>query len=63
MNKQNEINLSFLKNIKNDKIHHVGRLNERINELNRLKNILLKDIENIEADIAEIEQNLKEIKE
>ena len=55
MTKQNEINLKFLKEFKNDKMHHVARLSERINELNRLKNILLKDIEKIESDIKEIE--------
>ena len=55
MNKQNEIDLKFLKDFKNDKLNHVVRLNERINELNRLKNILLNDIERIESDIKEIE--------
>ena len=55
MNKQNEIDLKFLKDFKNDKLNHVARLNERINELNRLKNILLNDIERIESDIKEIE--------
>ena len=55
MNKQNDINLNFLKDFKNDKINHIARLDERINELNRLKSILLKDIEKIESDIKEIE--------
>lgn len=55
MNKQDLIDLRFLKDFKNDKVKHVARLDERINELIRLKNILLKDIENIEADIKEIE--------
>ena len=55
MNKQNLINIKFLKDFKNDKINHIARLDERINELNRVKNILLKDIEKIEADIKEIE--------
>ena len=55
MNKQNEIELNYLKEFKSDKIKHIARLDERINELNRLKNILLKDIENIESDIKEIE--------
>ena len=55
MNKQNEIELNYLKEFKRDKENHVARLNERINELNRLKSILLKDIENIESDIKEIE--------
>ena len=55
MNKQNLIDLKFLKDFKKDKENHIARLNERINELNRLKNILLKDIEKIESDIKEIE--------
>ena len=49
MNKQNLIDF------KRDKMNHIQRLNERINELNRLKNMLLKDIEEIESDIKEIE--------
>ena len=49
------IDLKFLKEFKSDKIKHIARLDERINDLNRLKNILLKDIEKIEADIKEIE--------
>ena len=49
------IDLKFLKDFKNDKINHIARLDERINELNRLKNILLNDIEKINADIKEIE--------
>ena len=55
MNKSDLINLKFLKDFKYDKENHIQRLDERINELNRLKNMLLKDIENIEADIKEIE--------
>ena len=49
------IDLKFLKDFKNDKIKHIARLDERINELIRIKNILLNDIEKIEADIKEIE--------
>ena len=49
------IDLKFLKEFKSDKIKHIARLDERINELNRIKSILLKDIEKIEADIKEIE--------
>ena len=49
------IDLKFLKDFKNDKIQHIARLDERINELNRIKNILLQDIEKINADIKEIE--------
>ena len=55
MNKLNLIDLNFLKEFKQDKEKHIQRLNERINELNRLKEMLLKDIENIESDIKEIE--------
>ena len=49
------IDLKFLKDFKNDKLNHIARLDERINELTRIKNILLNDIEKINADIKEIE--------
>ena len=55
MNKLNEIEIKYLKDFKSDKLNHIARLDERINELNRLKSILLKDIEKINADIKEIE--------
>lgn len=55
MNKINLIELNYLKDFKKDKLNHIARLDERINELNRLKTMLLKDIENINADIKEIE--------
>ena len=55
MNKIDLIELKYLKDFKSDKINHVARLDERINELNRLKSILLNDIEKINADIKEIE--------
>ena len=55
MNKMDLIELKYLKDFKSDKINHVARLDERINELNRLKSILLNDIEKINADIKEIE--------
>ena len=48
------MNKKILIDFKRDKINHIHRLNERINELNRLKNMLLKDIEKIESDIKEI---------
>lgn len=55
MDKIDKIELKYLKDFKSDKLNHIARLDERINELNRVKSILLKDIENIEADIKEIE--------
>ena len=55
MNSQNLIDLKFLKEIENDKQKHIRRLNERIDELIRMREILLKDIEKINADIKEIE--------
>lgn len=58
MNKQKQI--KYLKVFKRDKINHVARLNERINELIRLKNILLKDIENINKDIEKLESEINE---
>ena len=53
MNKQNE--LKFLKEIENDKQQHIRRLNERINELIRMRDILLDDIEKITNDIEKLE--------
>ena len=55
MNKINKIEIKYLNDFKKDKINHIHRLDERINELNRMKNMLLQDIKNIEADIKEIE--------
>ena len=55
MNKQNLIDLKFLKEIENDKQQHVRRLNERINELIRMREILLDDIEKITDDIEKLE--------
>ena len=55
MNTQNLIDLKFLKEIENDKQQHVRRLNERINELIRMREILLDDIEKITDDIEKLE--------
>ena len=54
MNKQNE--LKFLKEIENDKHQHIRRLNERINELIRMREIILGDIEKIANDIEKLEK-------
>ena len=56
MNKQNLIDLKFLKEIENDKQGHIRRLNERINELIRMREILLDDIEKITNDIEKLEK-------
>ena len=58
MNKQNLLDLKFLKEIENDKQGHIRRLNERINELIRMRDILLDDIEKITADIEKIESEI-----
>ena len=55
MNKQNLIDLKLLKEIENDKQGHIRRLNERINELIRMRDILLNDIEKIMDDIEKLE--------
>ena len=55
MNKTDLLNLKLLKEIENDKQGHIRRLNERINELIRMRDILLDDIEKITADIAKLE--------
>ena len=56
MNKNDLIELNYLKDFKKDKIKHYQRLEERINELIRFKNIIAQDIENINKDISEIEK-------
>ena len=58
MNKQNEIELNYLKDFKKDKINHIHRLEERINELIRFKNIIENDLKNINKDIEKIEAEI-----
>ena len=60
MNKTDLINLKLLKEIENDKQGHIRRLNERINELIRMREILLNDIEKITGDIEKIESEINE---
>lgn len=55
MNKNDLIELNFLKDVKKDKINHYHRLEERINELIRFRDIISRDIENINKDIKELE--------
>ena len=59
MNKTDLINLKLLKEIENDKQGHIRRLNERINELIRMRDILLDDIEKITDDIEKLESKNK----
>ena len=59
MNKTDLINLKLLKEIENDKQGHIRRLNERINELIRMRDILLNDIEKITNDIEKSESKNK----
>ena len=59
MNKTDLINLKLLKEIENDKQGHIRRLNERINELIRMRDILLNDIEKITGDIEKLESKNK----
>ena len=51
--------LKLLKEIENDKQGHIRRLNERINELIRMREILLDDIEKIMDDIEKLESKNK----
>ena len=60
MNKSDLINLKLLKEIENDKQGHIRRLNERINELIRMRDILLDDIEKITNDIEKLESGKNE---
>ena len=59
MNKHDLIELNYLKDFKKDKINHVQRLNERINELIRFKEIIENDIKNINKDIEKLESKNK----
>ena len=60
MNKSDLINLKLLKEIENDKQGHIRRLNERIHELIRMRDILLDDIEKITNDIEKLESGKNE---
>ena len=59
MNKYDLIELNYLKDFKKDKINHLHRLDERIKELIRFKEIIENDIKNINKDIAKIESKTK----
>ena len=56
MNKTDLIELNYLKDFKKDKINHIQRLNERINELIRFKEIIENDLKNINKDIEKLEK-------
>ena len=60
MNKQHVIDLEFLKEIEKDKQGHIRRLNERINELIRMREMILDDIEKITNDIEKLEKEINE---
>ena len=59
MNKTDLIELNYLKDFKKDKINHIQRLNERINELIRFKEIIENDLKNINKDIEKLESKNK----
>ena len=59
MNKNDLIELNYLKDFKKDKINHIQRLNERINELIRFKEIIENDLKNINKDIEKLESKNK----
>ena len=59
MNKSDLRYLKFLKEIEKDKQGHIRRLNERIGELIRMRDILLTDIEKITDDIEKLESKNK----
>ena len=54
------IELNYLKDFKKDKINHIQRLNERINELIRFKEIIENDLKNINKDIEKLEKEINE---
>ena len=53
--KENLSDLKVLKEIEKDKQMHIRCLNERINELLKLRKIILNDIEKITDNIEKIE--------
>ena len=55
-----KIELNYLKDFKKDKINHIHRLNERINELIRFKEIIENDVKNINKDIEKLEKEINE---
>ena len=59
MNKNDLIELNYLKDFKKDKINHIHRLDERIKELTRFKEIIENDLKNINKDIEKIESKNK----
>ena len=59
MNKNDLTELNYLKDFKKDKINHIQRLNERINELIRFKEIIENDLKNINKDIEKLESKNK----
>ena len=59
MNKTDLTELNYLKDFKKDKINHIQRLNERINELIRFKEIIENDLKNINKDIEKLESKNK----
>ena len=59
MNKSDLIELNYLKDFKKDKINHIHRLDERIKELIRFKEIIENDLKNINKDIEKLESKNK----
>ena len=55
-----EIELNYLKDFKKDKINHIHRLDERIKELIRFKEIIENDLKNINKDIEKLEKEINE---
>ena len=60
MNKTDLIELNYLKDFKKDKINHIHRLDERIKELIRFKEIIENDLKNINKDIEKLESKINE---
>ena len=54
-NKTDLIELNYVKDLKKDKLNHIHRLNERINELIRFREIIENDLKNINKDIEKLE--------
>ena len=59
MNKNDLIELNYLKDFKKDKINNIHSLDERIKELTRFKEIIENDLKNINKDIEKLESKNK----
>ena len=59
MNKEKLIELNYLKYFKKYKLNHIHKIEERINELIKFKNIIENNLKKINKDIEKLELETK----